>query len=1350
MTHRIELQCDCPLEFDRIGFTRVIDAFYNEKSLFWMTAIYAPRHLGLETPFVERRDVFSMTDHVDTDRLLGLESWEPEALANQLVEASRDGRALHLRGVGSSRVRRDLGEVRRHVVQHGGLVFALDPVGSRGANSTFREAVLEFARTVEQQGELDAPTRRLVDFLSSTRDSKEGLHRNSPDNRTVQHALSRLWTSLSRSIPAYLFVFHPSQATESERAILEHLVEGFVADPVAELVPDVESGARMQGAVVLVDPSSELPLEIASSSIESLDLTEGSRETVRDYLHRKGVVDKLVASTGGDPERLEALMESLPSDCTNFWRYRYRQLDDHEKHIVDVLAVADEPLSVDHLEGVLERLEVSERFSRSVRRLSDEGFLHRNIGDGAVHLRLEDPAFGDRLSEQLDDTRRTRIHRWLADVARRGRRGPDESFLARHYLAAGDDAKGFEHGMRAARRLHGEHALDEARDLFETLLPRAPDDEARREIRHYLLDVCASLERTEEALAHARELESQIDDETERRRLSCRKARLLSHIDERELARETFREARAPEADADNPSVLYWEATIGLGETKYGEGNLDAAVSHAREALDHLEHTSQHDDRRHNRALLEARNLLGKVAILRSDIERARELFRHNRTLAEHWGWQTEVDRADANLALVAFQTGDTARAIRLHEEICERTSRPDVIPRAKLLINLGICFHQEGKWDEALSRYREAVRAARRLGREPVYGLTLYNLATLYLDMGACDRALALAEHIEHEQLDQHRYLMVGSAPALLRAQVAFARSNFADMLEAMSTLESEHDEGGAAAPEYLCRARVVYAHVQLEQYEAARNALDRLESLDPRVDTERFDALLDMGRVALALETDGELDEAEALSRGASETLYREGHPRDGLRASLMRSRLLEREGRDEEARRVIESALERLQTSLERIPPDHRDAFVSLPLHRHLVSRARACDESVPEALSTPARKEEPEQEESPAREDDDTVDLAFRRWRRRYRHIVGEDDRLLEVFRRIDQVADSESPVLIQGESGTGKELIAEAVHEQSVVDDEEAPFVQVNCGAFVDNLLLSELFGHEKGAFTGAVEEKTGRFERADGGTIFLDEIGEISAKAQVALLRVLQEGEFERVGGTETRTADVRLVCATNRDLEQMVESGEFRLDLYYRLKRVLLELPPLRERPQDIPRLVSHFVGEFASDEDEAVSFRRDVLECLTSYSWPGNVRELKNFVRSILLFTEGETVTMDEVRQFQDFFAEGETDLETPEIDYTATARDYEDVDDASIGAEARAWNDPEDALVEEIVSDERTLSELQDRLEHESIRRALIETGGNITQAADILDMTRPRLSQIVNGDERLVELKQELVG
>jgi transcriptional regulator with GAF, ATPase, and Fis domain len=233
---------------------------------------------------------------------------------------------------------------------------------------------------------------------------------------------------------------------------------------------------------------------------------------------------------------------------------------------------------------------------------------------------------------------------------------------------------------------------------------------------------------------------------------------------------------------------------------------------------------------------------------------------------------------------------------------------------------------------------------------------------------------------------------------------------------------------------------------------------------------------------------------------------------------------------------------------------------------------------------------------------------------------------------QVLEFVQKVADSDSTVMIQGESGTGKELVARMLHFNSLRRDR--PLVPVNCGAIPENLLESELFGHEKGAFTGATHSRMGRFELANGGTIFLDEIGEMSLPLQVKLLRVLQEREFERVGGNRTIHVDVRIIAATNQDLELQVEERRFRKDLFYRLNVIPILIPPLRERRSDIPLLIEHFLARFNQSKHTDVSgFATDALQCLTEYDWPGNIRELENMIERLVVLKKQGTLTVEDL---------------------------------------------------------------------------------------------------------------------
>jgi two-component system response regulator AtoC len=314
------------------------------------------------------------------------------------------------------------------------------------------------------------------------------------------------------------------------------------------------------------------------------------------------------------------------------------------------------------------------------------------------------------------------------------------------------------------------------------------------------------------------------------------------------------------------------------------------------------------------------------------------------------------------------------------------------------------------------------------------------------------------------------------------------------------------------------------------------------------------------------------------------------------------------------------------------------------------------------------------------------------------------IIGQSAGLLELYAVLDRVADTPTTVLVTGESGTGKELVARALHENSSRRDK--PFIKVNCAAIPRDLMESELFGYERGAFTGAVGSKPGRFELASGGTLFLDEIGSIPVEMQVKLLRALQESEFERVGGVKTIRVDVRLVAATNSDLKKEIAAGAFREDLYYRLNVVPMRLPALRERREDIPLLVQHFVRKFdARLHKNVTSIEPEALEVLSNHPWPGNIRELENVIERAVLFCDGAALRT----------ADLPSDLvRTPEPPAVTQTTPRTIPPGPSVS----------DGLKEQVKA-------AMSRLERELIVKALEQTGGNVTHAARLLKISRKGL-------------------
>ncbi len=310
------------------------------------------------------------------------------------------------------------------------------------------------------------------------------------------------------------------------------------------------------------------------------------------------------------------------------------------------------------------------------------------------------------------------------------------------------------------------------------------------------------------------------------------------------------------------------------------------------------------------------------------------------------------------------------------------------------------------------------------------------------------------------------------------------------------------------------------------------------------------------------------------------------------------------------------------------------------------------------------------------------------------------IVYSDPKMGKLLKTASGIADTDFPVLIMGESGTGKELIADLIHKYSPRSN--GPFIKINCAGLVSSLLESELFGHEKGAFTGALREKPGKFELADHGTLFLDEIGDMEMSIQAKFLRLLQQGEFQRVGGTRTLKSDVRILAATNKNLKKQIEAGEFREDLYYRLNTIEIDIPPLRERTSDIPLLVMHFLdalGEHYNRPSAGVS--KEAIKVLSAYSYPGNIRELENIISHAYALAREDEITIEDLPpQISRSMPKGsESSAETPENDIVRI----------------------HDNLL-------RPLDIQVSELEKQAITEALKQTGNNRIQAAKILNISR----------------------
>jgi transcriptional regulator with GAF, ATPase, and Fis domain len=674
--------------------------------------------------------------------------------------------------------------------------------------------------------------------------------------------------------------------------------------------------------------------------------------------------------------------------------------------------------------------------------------------------------------------------------------------------------------------------------------------------------------------------------------------------------------------------------------------------------------------------------------------------------------------RLNRGIALLSKGRPHEARTV-LDSVLADARRRGDQRASAYALLNLGVIAMQRHEYAAALEHWEQTIKLLHALRDRIPRARTLANLAELRARLG-------LLDHAEHALTFGRRTLGPGMTAgraahfARVAARVALARGRTVEARREIEAAIADGEVGGDR--DFLGESYRVAARVALEDGDLTRamQAISKAEPLATKDDARAEMALLGAlhDRAAGNLDSKGAFAALSLARSVGDEELLREAHV---LVAEMHRNSESE-----DIARAHIEQAISLRDKVANSLPADVRAAYLA----RLDVARLSALQAQLAELGRSCAAEGAP-----PSSNPSTAVSSVTR-------EIIGDDPAIRGLLAAIRKVARSSSTVLVRGESGTGKELVAEALHRAS--DRAQGPMVTVNCAALVETLLLSELFGHEKGAFTGAFARRRGRFELAEGGTLFLDEIGDISPRTQVALLRVLQERTFERVGGTSAIRANVRIVCATHRDLRSMVERGEFREDLYYRLRGITLEVPPLRARLGDLPRVSEHLLRRIAAERGESLkTLSPDAIELLARHRWPGNVRELENALRAASLFAESSVITgsdlvdnVDDLRAIAQVPGSGRATpipaAPTPVMDSDVVLSDVDSEVDAPLPAgEANATAVAYAQVRQGAVS----LSDIKRQIERDCIARALAETKGNITRAAALLGMKRPRLSQLV---------------
>ncbi len=884
---------------------------------------------------------------------------------------------------------------------------------------------------------------------------------------------------------------------------------------------------------------------------------------------------------------------------------------------------------------------------------------------------------------------------------------------------------------RAAELLVGAGRIDDADVAMDKALRAASDPKAAREIGRTWLDALETV-RGEAGLAlrvRAAERALAIGEAREAQRwcesaaaidaaeptVSLLMGRALAALGDIVAARISLNKALSLTQDAELRAKTFAE----LAEVDYLAGQLADATACAERAMASTK--SAHTK-------LAVRNTIGKVLLAEGRWDEADASFAEDALDASAAGERSSELRARVNRGIALLSKGalDDARAIlELVREDGERWGIDQAVAHAHL--NLGVIAFSQRDYGGALAHWEATVRYPHSVLGPRLALTSITNLADVRLFLG-------LIAHAEHGVAFGRRLLSSGvatkSIPTLsanfkrVAAQIALARGN--------SELARREIEAALIDAEVsrdfqtIEVIRAVSVRIALEEGDV-RGAEAMLAHASKTVKSARAKAefailaahhLRAVGKPAFDAARD-----ACALVHEAKEVdLLAEIY--------LLLSTISRDQGNVLDAQAQIGRATALRDQIAATLPPDVRAAYLA---KADVVAISRLSTSLADCELKS-------EDEIAPLSRMPVSNDTGMAR------ELVGDDPSIRALNTAIRKVARSNATVLVRGESGTGKELVAEALHRAS--DRATGPLVSVNCAALVETLLLSELFGHEKGAFTGASARRRGRFELAEGGTLFLDEIGDISPRTQVALLRVLQEKTFERVGGTQSIRANVRIICATHRDLRAMVERGEFREDLYYRLRGITLEVPALRARIGDLPKIAEHLLARIAAERDESPkTLARDAVDLLSRHRWPGNVRELENVLRAVSLFAEGSEIRMgdliDNVDDLRELAQSGPASQPPPSLSIRGSLLPPPP---ASLSGEVFGDDDVSGVLPEEesgvtsaayscVRQGTVSLSDMKRQIERDCIARALSETQGNITRAASLLGMKRPRLSQLV---------------
>ncbi len=1123
-------------------------------------------------------------------------------------------------------------------------------------------------------------------------------------------------------VRAPVIILHDAQfADEASLSLLGHLLNTLSGSPELRRqdAHNVFKGLfivseRLNGRGATVGTR-----DLSSVSHAHLTLSGLDRAGVEAFLTSPEVVSRFVEASGGNPRHLEALLEPSDSDADALLLLRLKDLPAGARRIASALAVLGRPASprtLGRLAGLL-----GTKLGPAMERLMRAEVLLSSIQDGDLKLSYKSTSDQEAVVGELKEEELRQHH---ATIGRELLSQGDEVCAAEHLLQGDQDGQhASEVAIAAGERLEIAFAYDRAIDLYERAIARDQDTELRHELEEHLCDLLELTGEYERAVTLTERLAERSPHEP-------RLARRIGHL---HLQQGDFSQAKTKLAEAlnlvasDEPLERAFILTD-LAELSYLQGR----HREAQETVDRVLNLEGVDTLV---PVLKARNTLGKVLLEQGDFSGAAVIFRTNLTESRAANVTPEEIRSLINLGISHLRQGRYQEAADCYRAgLSAAESSQDYRHRAFCLQNLGVLAHWRRDYTSALQLFHDAIQTFLKLGHKSWLSWLALDLGDLYLELGDVGRAenmLDLSTSLVNAKDDSQTPLFA----QVLQGKLAAYYGRFQDAEDFFRNAHAEAEKAGKndeAATAALELSRLMLDTGSAVEAEALASQLTDAPTLKTRADAQAL-----VGQ-ALGHE-DRDIDGA-ARALDTARSLYEQAGDPFGLWSVMaLIGDLYKRSGNVRDATRAIEKAQSIEAQIRKSVPVEFVDRYLAHPRRRLLLERIGVVvgpsldqsfspvDRVVPAAADTV-----PVAGGSSARRNGQAHRRSARHCER-YSHIIGESEKLIRVFDLLDKIAPLESTVLVRGESGTGKELIAEAIHTNSPRRDK--PIIKVNCGALVEGLLLSELFGHERGAFTGASRRKKGRFEVADGGTIFLDEIGDITPRTQVALLRVLQEKEFERVGGNTPIHVDVRIVCATNRNLERMVQDGSFREDLYYRLKAFQIEVPPLRSRSTDVVLLANTFLDQMVNDGDCPDRTLSDQAgHQLGLHAWPGNVRELQNVIRSVSLLSEGTTIMPSDLQEFLPGMVLPVPPVERLPIPTPSMTKVSASSDPVVSDASPRGEDEGEDAY-SELINEGLSLHDYKKKIEEECIARALRQTSGNITRAATLLKMKRPRLSQLV---------------